>query len=83
DTHKESWQPGWESQLALDLEFRPRHVYPLTCIFPDQGILMNQHREALSRLLGSSPLMLNGVYRLFGFGMVLQLGASSSYRSDT
>ncbi|GBN08941.1 hypothetical protein AVEN_11942-1 [Araneus ventricosus] len=53
-----------------------------TCIFPVQGILMNQQRETLSRLLGSSPLMLHGVYRLFGFGMVLQLGASSSYRSD-
>ncbi|GBM87546.1 hypothetical protein AVEN_107196-1 [Araneus ventricosus] len=47
-----------------------------------QGILMNQHRVALSRLLGSSPLMFHGVYRLFGFRMVLQLGASSSYRSD-
>ncbi|GBN24510.1 hypothetical protein AVEN_245856-1 [Araneus ventricosus] len=43
---------------------------------------MGQHREALSSLMGSSPLELHGVYRLFGFGMVLQLGASSSYRSD-
>ncbi|GBM83687.1 hypothetical protein AVEN_84256-1 [Araneus ventricosus] len=41
---------------------------------------MNQHKEALSRLSGSFPLVLHGDYRLFGFGMVLQLGASSSYR---
>ncbi|GBM67079.1 hypothetical protein AVEN_74819-1 [Araneus ventricosus] len=55
-----------------------RRVYPLTCILSVQSILMNQHREALSRLSGSSPLVLHGVYRIFGLGMILRLGASST-----
>ncbi|GBM21930.1 hypothetical protein AVEN_187934-1 [Araneus ventricosus] len=55
-----------------------RRVYPLTCILSVQDILMNQHREALSRLSGSSPLVLHGVYTIFGLGMILRLGASST-----
>ncbi|GBN56419.1 hypothetical protein AVEN_166066-1 [Araneus ventricosus] len=39
---------------------------------------MEQHREALSSLLGSSPLVLHGVNRLTGFGMAMLQGSSSS-----
>ncbi|GBM93592.1 hypothetical protein AVEN_250662-2-1, partial [Araneus ventricosus] len=53
-------------------------VCPLTSFFPVQVIQMSQYREALSSLMGSSPLVLHGVYRLFGFGMILRLGASST-----
>ncbi|GBO20405.1 hypothetical protein AVEN_54007-1, partial [Araneus ventricosus] len=42
------------------------------------GILLEQHQEALSSLLGSSPLVLHGVNRLIGFGMVMLQGSSSS-----
>ncbi|GBL67219.1 hypothetical protein AVEN_141485-1 [Araneus ventricosus] len=38
-----------------------RHVYPLTSFLPVQVIQMSQHREALSSVMGSSPLVLHGV----------------------
>ncbi|GBM34771.1 hypothetical protein AVEN_7826-1 [Araneus ventricosus] len=44
---------------------------------------MNQHRDDLSSLLGSSPLVLHGVNRLIGFGMVLLQGSSSSKIGQT
>ncbi|GBM66791.1 hypothetical protein AVEN_74331-1 [Araneus ventricosus] len=78
DIHKESWQPGWECQRAQILILDHSCVCPLTSFFPVQVIQMSQHREALSSLMGSSPLVLHGVYRLFGFGMILRLSAIST-----